>query len=446
MDFKPSNNRGLLLLILALTCLLFSLIVPATRGRTACPLTSSATAYSWFGASEELPEAYNVLLSCSQITDLKLSFHEGGCVGGLEPWAFNFRDGDKFPTLQNLSIDMYDFETFGPEPLADALPPVLSAYATEARRWLPGPLGPQHNRNLEKWLRAMDWTQLERLDISAYRSSTQDYFWTRMKHELPSLKHLTAQAPFSEALFEFLESVPALETLSIHSSAAITSSNDTSSVSCAAFHLERLLQRHGATLQNLRLSQGESYTVNERRIACNAADIRQLRTLCPHLTHLTLDLDRNGSWPEAEFKELAALEQVASLHLTLELGANLHLAESGEYYWNPQGITTGGPFREPRMNATVAENLFRRLRDIKTGQDLTHLEIEIGYFDAPRWTGPLYLPSWDEGRARKFVCDAPFVSDNEATLLFEGVPGGPQSVPACRILGDEYLYDLMDWV
>ena len=81
-------------------------------------------------------------------------------------------------------------------------------------------------------------------------------------------------------------------------------------VSCAPFHLKRLLQRNFP----------ESATVTGRvtyyqrtEYSLQRYNNKQRGTLWARLTHLTLDLDRKViSWPYALFKELAALEQLTS--------------------------------------------------------------------------------------------------------------------------------------
>ena len=51
-----------------------------------------------------VPEIYEALITCPNITSLDLDFAMTGCVLNWEPWAFNFRSGDRFPALRKLSL------------------------------------------------------------------------------------------------------------------------------------------------------------------------------------------------------------------------------------------------------------------------------------------------------------------------------------------------------
>ena len=104
------------------------------------------------------------------------------------------------------------------------------------------------------------------------------------------------------------------------------------------------------------------------------------------------------------------------------MGLDMHRREPGSYYFNPEGLDGPGPFREPMMSLNASEELFDYLRMRKQGEELRQLNITVGdYSDVP-YSGPMYFPSWDEGRARMFICD---VADGDGE-------GGR----LCRVRGD----------
>jgi len=163
-------------------------------------------------------------------------------------------------------------------------------------------------------------------------------------------------------------------------------------------------------------------------------DISAIKMACPNLHHLGMDLDRNAKvgWPNKTIEAVLQTESLTALTFGLEIGAELHLdAERGQWAWNPEGLDGPGPFREPHMSLKVAEALFADLRAKKRGQELERAEFIVGdYTEVEHW-GPLHVPSWEEGRARKFVCDAEtsdesnaghcqVVGDHEPEYVLEG--------------------------
>lgn len=263
--------------------------------------------------------------------------------------------------------------------------------------------------NLEKWMKVMNFSQLQELHLGP----GSKHFYERMKHELPNLRSLSMTLGIAEELqisnpqFDFLNSIPPLESLSVRILTP-SSYDNPRSPNRTHFPLSPILSRHGPTLHSLSLTQPESPpNTHFRRPTLSLQNLTAIHTSCPSLTHLNLDIDRdNGTWPNATFDALTStiLPSLTSLTLNLEIGADLHVNEPGEYGWNPRGLEGDGPWREPRMSLGVAEALFRDLRAKKQGRELERVEFVVGDYDEVGYMGPLYFPSWEEGRARKFVC------------------------------------------
>lgn len=233
-------------------------------------------------------------------------------------------------------------------------------------------------------------------------------FYERMKHELPGLRRLSIELSNSGLSMlpehvEFLRTIPALESLSISIGAPYSQQNRT------RFPVEDIVEVHGQTLHSLSLHQTESHDPDLRRTMLSPHELSAIGAACPNLTHLSLDLDRNASygWPNATIDALMQLPNLTSLNIGLEIGADLHDGrEWGSYGWNPNGLSGGGPFREPRISLSVSETLFADLRGKKRGQQLQTVEFVVGDFGSKPWSGPIYMPSWEEGRGRMFVCRA----------------------------------------
>ena len=94
---------------------------------------------------------------------------------------------------------------------------------------------------------------------------------------------------------------------------------------------------------------------------------------------------------------------MTTLDIGLEIGADLHRGDWGHHGWNPEGIDGEGPWREPRMSHEVADKLFAEFVEEKKGEPLKKVTFTVGDIMKPN-LGPLYAPSWEEGRARRFKC------------------------------------------
>jgi hypothetical protein len=253
----------------------------------------------------------------------------------------------------------------------------------------------------------MNFSRIEDL----YLAQEERIFYERMQTELPSLKKLSlawvnSGSNVPQDRVEFIKSVPPLESLSISIGAPYYYSGDAKNRT--RFPLTEILEIHGSTLKCLVLKQSETNEAKLRRPMLTVDEVNGIGASCPNLQHFTLDIDRDGSygWPNATLDAVTNVTSLESLTLRLELGADLHdVDEWGAYGRNPQGLN--GPnewFREPRMSLEVAESLFRQLSAKKIGKELKRVVFEVGDIADKPYSGSLYFPSWEEGRARSFVC------------------------------------------
>lgn len=260
--------------------------------------------------------------------------------------------------------------------------------------------------NLEEWIKAMDFAQLEELHLA----QDEPTFYERMIDELHGLKSLSftwsntgSQVP--QERIDFIRNMPPLESLSII--IGVPYYYEDGPKNRTQFPLSEILQVHGDTLQALSLKQWESEESNLRRPMLSTTDLDAIHKSCPHLVHLCLDIDRDESygWPNETLSKMSSMETLKSLILRMEIGADMHIGQEGEYYFNPEGISGPGPFREPRMSLEVAKTLFQDLQSIKHGSAWEKVEFVVGDYEQKPYSGPIYIPSWEEGRARKFVCE-----------------------------------------
>ncbi|KAL9620750.1 MAG: hypothetical protein Q9160_004763 [Pyrenula sp. 1 TL-2023] len=410
---------------------------PASTPTQTRPCTKpDETSISYRGDGTKLHDIYNALTTCPNITSLDLDLTWTGCDEPTSDWYFAFREEDKFPKIRKLGISDYDLEGLervGSQPwplLGQAQEIIGKAFASFSRS-----ASKPREPNLVHWMRAMDFAELEELSLG----SGSELFYKRMKSELPNLQslsmisHATRNSSIPDYQLEFLDTVPQLTSLSIHIGAPYEYASPPIE-NRTLFPLETILGKHGHTLLNLSLTQSESQLPHLRRPMLSVDNFTAIRTFCPSLNHLNIDIDRNGTWPNSTFNAITSIESLTSLTLNLEIGADLHRGHPGDYGWNPEGLSHGGPFREPRMSLDVAEGLFRDLCARKQGQELEKVEFIVGDYLAKPYTGPLYLPSWDEGRGRMFVCEGKYgqkamETESSAGRGTEGQEGH------CRMLG-----------
>ncbi|KAL8707433.1 MAG: hypothetical protein Q9225_007755 [Loekoesia sp. 1 TL-2023] len=355
-----------------------------------------------------LSNLYNTLTTDHTIRSISLKFSEGGCVVGFNPFAFPFQPGDRFPPLTTLRLDGYDFD--------DANGAILEKNklaVSGIRGWrnylaneygyewlLPEPLKLNINKgsNLRMWRNAMDWSHIERLELKHVDLLP---FFEQMSGELSNLKDLALwpawwrtvgdEETLVEATENFLMSVPPLERLFLHGYTGRVDS------------LRKILRRHGPGLETLKLREWESDNVFNPRPVLSPAQLVEVRDLCPKLKHLSIDVDRNGTWPTEVFNILSAFESLQHLELNLELGIDHHIGEIHDYLPPDQRNLSVDDFRQPSFNAEAGSWLFRMLRERKQGSELQKLAVTIG--DWGRDFGRFYrFPGWGEGLEEKWKC------------------------------------------
>ena len=255
----------------------------------------------------------------------------------------------------------------------------------------------------------MDFSQVEDLRL-VQRDET---FYERMGNELPSLKTLQMEWANSgidvpDERLEFIKSVPSLESLSVSMGAPYYYDNGPKNRTI--FPLTTILDTHGQSLRSLALTQLESSEANLRRPMLAVDQIDDIRTYCPQLSHLALDIDRNASygWPNATLDALTRISSLDFLTLGLELGTDLHSSgKSGPSGWHPDGpYARDEVVREPRMSLDVAKALFQDLRAKKSGNELKRIKFVVGDVEEKPYSGPIYIEMWEDGKAKTFVCEA----------------------------------------
>lgn len=232
-----------------------------------------------------------------------------------------------------------------------------------------------------------------------------------MAGQLPSLKSLKLGPVYFgcekdlevNATTEFILKSPQLEKLSLHGYSDL-------------LDWEKIISRHSETLQALSITNYESHNALNPRPTLSASKIQDLKTSCPKLTHLGLDINRNGTWPYPILDALATFPKIHVLDLFFELGEDLHTDEEYTYYWHPPEEADDSAFRLPRVSSSSALQLFRHLRSGKIGVELERLVVYVGNWGRKYGRG-LGFHGWGKGRQERFVCD---VMDENGIRKLEG--------------------------
>lgn len=392
-----------------LALLLLQLLMNVTAAKlwpeTPCPV--SIKKVIWNGGQRynpELDQVYQTLTRCANpgnasVRTLHLNIQQSGCVINPEDkWNFDFRPGDKFPSLHELHLDGYLFREF---PRSHFGQWEFKNYMYHFWRWVADFTGvdlfqptPEisgydyRSANLEKWKAAMDWRELRDLDLE----DVDAIFLRSMQGQLPGLESLRLGSLWSETCLEnnvtdFIIQLNPLSRLSLRGHTN-------------KMNLTEILDRHGAALETLEIHEWEGD--HFLRPTLSRAELEQIRQKCPSLSKLSLDINRNGTWPFDLLYPLAANRNLSSLELFFELGMNEHQREH-EYELIGESFSKSRLFRKPLVNKTSSLCLFERLRSLKQGVALQHLKLVVG--DAGReYSHMLRSPAWGESLAEVYEC------------------------------------------
>lgn len=170
---------------------------------TATPTSTSGKALnvhiSYGGGDDDsqMTELYKNLTTDHNIRSLSLKVAEHGCMVTANPFAFSFRPGDRFPPLTTVRLGGYDFHNTN-----EAVRERWRLRTTGIRGWrlylvdeydyewlrpIQVPLKIDKGSNLRLWMKAMDWSHVERLELA---NVDLHKFFVHMSGNLHALKEL----------------------------------------------------------------------------------------------------------------------------------------------------------------------------------------------------------------------------------------------------------------
>ncbi|KAJ4336940.1 hypothetical protein N0V95_008471 [Ascochyta clinopodiicola] len=315
---------------------------------------------------------HSALTHCPGVEELDLN------LGRCDPYSSSETGGDacslpfqpsgndRYPNLRKLRVSGYDFggpwskiRTEGPTQAISELMKVEDSdlerweeyvrsvkQATEdARRPRNETIEKSGQTNLDPWLKAMNWGKLEDLEITSL-----DFVKGLQNTTLTSLKWVGRTKP-----------------------------NE----------LNTLLAHQGQSLLSL------EYRCDE--VTCLTfpahSNIHDLTILAPQLQHLTINMQRNDSWPWQDLAVLSRMPnlQTATLYFRMQSSCSIRdallkatpTADLSSYFYGPQSEARKlcqGPahYQAPYLNHTAAADMFAYMRNNKQGAELQSVVFMMG--------------------------------------------------------------------
>jgi len=371
------------------------------------------------------------LTTCPNISALDLRVTGLGCSEWPDRWNFPFdpAGGEKYPALKSLRLEGYRFDkgAWGREPWEF---PKMRYYENwkydwlwwfpdgrwtgEMASWVWGgrwrtwvrwrmlPVEQRVKSNFGLWLDAMDWSGVEELMIDRI----SDEVLEKLPGRLQGLKELeTTNGSFVEAL--------ASNTLTHLEWVGHSEPRD----------LPAILARQGESLQSLEFRCEE--------LSCPSFapefDISILPNMTRNLTHLSINVPRNGTWPLESLQTIASLPHLRSADLYLNLQSKCRRQKPDDYgqrhrewerKYGTNYCTGEDQFQKPFVDKEGAEELFGYMKEKNDGGELTNVTFWVGDWSRP-WDGPLYFPPWGEGRSAKVMCSTEDKTGEEGWCVIE---------------------------
>ncbi|KAK2010684.1 hypothetical protein LZ32DRAFT_373780 [Colletotrichum eremochloae] len=356
-------------------------------------------------------DVHDTLSRCPDIKSLKLRVTGLGCSEHPDRWSFPFdlAAPSRYPSaLEVLDLEGYRFDDSAwaeasqpPWPTGsrfwDNVEWLASGRTKDWLRWLPLTREQKAKTNLDLWLDSMDFSHVRELSLRGISSNLR-----ALAPQLKSLRSLTvAGGPWARDL------ILTLPENSLTSLTWLASGETGASVL-------PVLRHHAQSLTNLEWREPES-NYRQRRVM-TAGEIAELGRMAPNLERLTLDVNRNGTWPLEHLEALAtSFPKVVNATVFLEIASECRRqleSSRGPGYFGPRwkhdepepcrGIES---MAQPLLDYSSADTLFEFLREKKTGAGLVKAVFYAGDWERP-WDGALAEDQWLDGRQAFMVCEA----------------------------------------
>lgn len=216
-----------------------------------------------------------------------------------------------------------------------------------------------HLTNLELWTQAMDFSNLRHLALAGCTGDVE-LLTTHLVPKLSSLRSLS----FSGS--KYADMFLALGKNTLHRIALVNNDPYQESESVHFDKFKAYMAHHADSLKSLEWRMHETHgTLGLSQIPLS--DLRNLHTLAPNLEELTMDLDRNGTWPMEVLDAIVegAPASLKNLTLYLELTSDCRHRQDS-IIWDSSDDAQEGcmgidQYRQPILTAETATPLFNHL-------------------------------------------------------------------------------------
>ncbi|KAF2469512.1 uncharacterized protein BDR25DRAFT_304562 [Lindgomyces ingoldianus] len=377
---------------------------------------------------DSMQSVHLALTSCPNITTLDLRVTWLGCSEAPDRWnlPFKLKGGDKYPPLKSLRLEGYYFDHREWEDAefrnqGFGYPSFLEKWGSWIRTgniWKAVQYSfmkpEQKNKtNLDLWLDAMDWSQLESLGLRGGHRS-MDAFVEKVVPRLTSLSGLDMIDQAGNTTLQILKS---LNNNSLKNLTWIgTWPSDV---------LPSILSLHGKSLQHLEVRSEEEMDVPTP--VFNNSQLSLLSRLAPNLTHLSINIHRNGTWPIETFNAISAIPSLRTAEIWLDIVSECRRQWPEEYsrqyeQWVRlnQSCLGEDQYQKPFVDEKSSLELFKHMREEKVGEKLKSVKFWVG--DHSRsWDGPIYLPTWIEGKRAEVMCSVESKRDDTEWCVGKGM-------------------------
>ncbi|KAK1450000.1 hypothetical protein CMEL01_07336 [Colletotrichum melonis] len=397
-------------------------------------------------------DVHKTLSNCDSIKSLKLRVTSLGCSEHPDRWNFplDLASGSTYPSeLESLDLEGYHFgdriwDEIQEPPFRtgskfwDRMEWIGSGRAWKWLRYLPLSAEQKIKTNLDLWLDAMDFGSIKNLTLRPRIDEYPDV--AKLVPHLKSLQSLKVYGAWAEDLILGLpeNSLSHLSWIFSHETGA---------------SVLPIIRHHAQSLKSLEWREAESGT-RQRRVM-TADEIVELGRMAPNLESITLDINRNGTWPMEHFDALVTnFPKLTNMTIFLEfasecrrqLGASTEGIYGYEQWKMGEASDCGSGIEsmaQPPLEIEQAKQLWGHLREKKVGDLLKKVVFYAGDWERP-WDGPMAENEWLEGRRSFFWCEA---SDNPPKRYNGGCVGLIADVPTRRSSSgyDEDGWDAPGW-
>lgn len=415
---------------------------------------------------------HSALVHCPEVKELDVHLYAEGCLG--PEWDrpdFPFAEGDRYPPLKRLVLDGYRFGgllvrhetregrnygegqegTDGPcmgpareneEWLNDErylnfdINKDVDSYNNELlRQW--DEQGSKPQTNLDLWLQAMDWSQLEELNINTGRTEMAEAV-AELPQRLMSLKLLHAS------------SLPFIKNLRNNTLGELHWVGETD-----ADDLHTILSHQGDSLKRLEFRCDEFKCPDWP----DYMDATSLRRLAPNLEYLSINLPRNsnGTWPLAHLEGLANQPSLSHLDLYFRMEApctkhdhsfGFPYPSCGTAYKDVVRCRGSYQYMAPYLNSTTASYMFSYLRDNNPSGNISSVTFHTGDWQQDQPGFAAYGSKLVLDQRNVVYCSIKQgieVCEAENDRYWRGYYGGDWVRDDGTWVVDNDLEDLLDW-